>query len=191
MHPLPFYFSDLSSHFTIVLWLPMASGIPPLPPALLPQFEDALDAFIRTLSPSEKEDFKFTTVADVHYEIGRIQKEQEQKRLLRGLRRIEPFVDGLVRYSGVIEQLVTINPGILAPIWGPLKLILQVTKNAKKPFDTVLTAFTRIGHSLPRFEMFADIFKHSPRISNVLLWLYNDILEFYSEVLKFFRKKRK
>ena len=165
----------------------MASGSPPV---LLSQFEDALEAFTQTLSHSEKADFQFAEVADVHREIGRIQKEQERKHLLRGLKRITPFVDGLVRYSAVIEQFVTINPGILAAIWGPLKLILQVSNNAKKSFDIIISALAKIGHCLPRFAMFADIFKQSPRFSQVLVWLYTDILEFYSEVLKFFRKNR-
>jgi hypothetical protein len=166
----------------------MASGSPP---ALLPQFEDALEAFTQALTSSEKADFQFTTVTDVQREIERIQKEQEQKHLQRGLKRIWPFVDRLIRYSAVIEQFVTINPGILAPIWGPLKFILQVSKNAKKSFDIIISALTKIGHCLPRFTIFADIFKESPRFSQVLVWLYTDILEFYSQVLKFFRKNRK
>lgn len=168
----------------------MASIIHQPSQALLSQFGHALDAFTETLSPSEKKNFQFTTVKDVHCEIGRIQKEQEQKRLLRGLRRIEPFVEGLTRYSSVIEQFVNINPRIMSPIWGPLKFILQMSSSAKKPFDIVITALARIGHCLPRFEVFAEIFKHSPRVSQVLLWLYTDILEFYSEVLRIFRKKR-
>lgn len=165
----------------------MASGSPP---ALLPQFEEALEAFKQALSQSEKADFQFTTVTDVYREIGRIQKEQERKHLQRGLKRITPFVDGLVRYSAVIEQFVTISPGILAPIWGPLKFILQVSKNAKKSFAIIISALAKIGHCLPRFTMFAGIFKQSPRFSQVLVWLYTDILEFYSAVLKFFRKNR-
>lgn len=166
---------------------PMASGSPP---ALLPQFEDALEAFTQALSQSEKADFQFTTATDVHREIGRMQKEQHQQHLLRGLKRIARFVDNLVRYSAVIEQFVTINPGILAPIWGPLKFILQVSNNAKKSFIIITTALSKIGDCLPRFTMFADIFKQSPRFSQVLVWLYTDILDFYSEVLKFFRKHR-
>ena len=165
----------------------MASGSEP---ALLGEFEEALEAFTKHLSDTEKADFQFTTVAEVHLEIDRIQKDQERKHLLRGLKRITPFVDGLVRYSAVIEQFVTINPGILAAIWGPLKFLLQVSKNAKKPFDIIISALAKIGHCLPRFVLFAEIFKRSPRFSQVLAWLYTDVLEFYSEVLKFFRKKR-
>ena len=160
-------------------------------PALLGQFEDALEAFTQNLSDTEKADFQFATVTEVHLAIDRIQKDQERKHLLRGLKRITPFVDGLVRYSAVIEQFVTMNPAILAAIWGPLKFLLQVSKNAKKSFDIIISALAKIGHCLPRFVLFAEIFKQSPRFSQVLAWLYTDVLEFYSEVLKFFRKNRK
>lgn len=65
----------------------------------------------------------------------------------------------------------------------------QVTSTHVKCFDTILDALRKIGDTLPRFSSFETVFAESPRIWDVLLWLYTDILEFYSETLKFFRKK--
>lgn len=156
---------------------------------LLSEFDQALESFLTTLTPQEQSEFRISNVSDVYAEIARIEKDQERKGLLRGLKRIQPFIDGLTRYSNVIEQFVTMNPGILAAIWGPIKLLLQISSAATKSFDTILTSFRKIGYCLPRFDSFAQIFRQSPRMSLVLVWLYSDILEFYSEVLKFFRKK--
>lgn len=65
----------------------------------------------------------------------------------------------------------------------------QVTSTHVKCFDTILDALRKIGDALPRFSSFETIFAGNTRIWDVLLWLYTDILEFYSEILKFFRKK--
>lgn len=65
----------------------------------------------------------------------------------------------------------------------------KVTSTHVKCFDTILDALRKIGDALPRFSSFENTFAQSPRIQDVLVWLYTDILEFYSEILKFFRKK--
>lgn len=153
------------------------------------EFDHALENFTRNLSQKEKVDFRFTTISDVYREIDRIQKDQESKGLLRNLRRLQPFIDGLQRYSSIIEQFVNVKPNILAFIWGPIKLFLQISSTHVKCFDIVLNALRRIGENLPRFESFENIFKGDLRIKRVLLWIYSDILEFYAEVLNFLRKK--
>jgi hypothetical protein len=153
------------------------------------EFDHALENFTRNLSQKEQADFRFTTISDVYREIDRIQKDQESKGLLRNLRRLQPFIDGLQRYSSIIEQFVNVKPNILAFIWGPIKLFLQISSTHVKCFDIILNALRRIGENLPRFESFENIFKGDLRIKRVLLWIYSDILEFYAEVLTFLRKK--
>jgi len=153
------------------------------------EFDHALQNFTRNLSPQEKEDFRFARISDVYGEIDRIQKIQEARGLLRNLRRIQPFVEGLNRYSKIIEQFVNVKPAVLSFIWGPVKLFLQVSSMHVKCFDIILNALRQIGENLPRFESFSVTFQQNPRIGRVLLWLYSDILEFYAEVLKFLRKK--
>ena len=155
------------------------------------EFEAALRAFKDSLSPQEALEFEFATPQDVYREIDRIQKEQETKGLLRNMKRLKPFMDGLTRFSGVIEQFVAMKPAFLGFIWGPVKFLLNVSHTYIKSFDIILNALRAIGDSLPRFESFAVMFKSNPRIREVLGWLFGDILEFYAKVLKFFRKKGK
>ena len=88
-----------------------------------------------------------------------------------------------------MEQFVTAKPSVLALIWGPIKLILQVSQTHIQSFDKILDAMQKIGNCLPRFEQFGDVFAHNPRVGQVLVWLYSDLLEFYTEVLRFFSKK--
>src|SRR4051794_25373617 len=80
-------------------------------------FGDALAAFIQTLPESEIAEFEGTTIIDVYEETERIQRLQDEKHLLRYVKRIKPFVDGISRYAGVIEVLVSSKPNFLAFIW--------------------------------------------------------------------------
>jgi hypothetical protein len=70
-----------------------------------------------------------------------------------------------------------------------LSLISQIASTHIQSFDILLDALRKIGENLPRFSAFAVIFEHNQRIGEVLSWLYGDILEFYSEFLKYFRMK--
>lgn len=80
-------------------------------------FETALATFVGSLSVAEKEKFAFSSISEVYQEIDNLQKSQEQRGLLRNLRRVHPFVDGINRYSQIIEQYVSVKPSLLAVIW--------------------------------------------------------------------------
>ena len=70
------------------------------------------------LTEKEKTGFlKLRTIDDVYAETERIQQEQGKKGLLRNLKKIEPYLLWLKRYSGVVEVFVQAKPEILALIW--------------------------------------------------------------------------
>ena len=154
-----------------------------------PEFDAALLEFKATLKPEELAEFRITKLEDVTTEIARIEQVHEKDRLQRGLRRIDPFIQGLQRYAGVVEQFVQVKPDAMALIWGPIKLILEATHRALKVFDTILDAFRDVGECLPRFKEFGTNFDDSPRMEHVLVLVYKNILDFYAEVLKVIRKK--
>ena len=166
----------------------ISESSPRVPPECLLDFEQAKKAFMAQLSREEQDEVHLTTASSVLDHMKRLQIEQERRGLQRGLKKIKPFIDGLQKYSTTIEQFVTINPGILAAIWGPVKLLLQISSNVAKCFDSILNALRDIGYCLPRFDMFSRVFQRDTRVSEVLVWLYTDLLEFYREVLKLFRK---
>ena len=105
------------------------------------EFDTALAEFRLTLRLNHPADFPITKLEDVKAEIGRKERVQEQDRLLCGLRRIDPFIQGLQRYAGVVETFVQVKPEVIALIWGPIKLILQATHRASHAFNIVLDAF--------------------------------------------------
>lgn len=81
-------------------------------------FELARDDFLNSLEHPEKYNLSaFTTIKDVHGEIERIQVEQGRKGCLRNLKKIQPYLECITQFSGVIDTFVQVKPDILALIW--------------------------------------------------------------------------
>ncbi|KAK4638800.1 LOW QUALITY PROTEIN: hypothetical protein QC761_0101710 [Podospora bellae-mahoneyi] len=61
------------------------------------------------------------------------------------------------QFGKVIEVFVNSN-GILAFVWGPLKLSLLTAKGGADPFDCLLDAYSTIEKILPIFKNYQHIF---------------------------------
>ena len=134
---------------------------------------------------------KITSIEQVYDATEKLQEEQSRRGHLRHLRKIEPFLERLRQYAGVIETFMQAKPEILALIWGPIKLLLHMSSNLTKSFDALLNTMAEIGNKLPFFEAYTQIFDTNDRIMDVLCLFYKDILDFYLTVLNFFGVKRK
>ena len=60
---------------------------------------------------------KFTSIDDVYDATDEIQREQEGNQTLRNLAKIQPYLECLNQYSGVLDTIVQIKPDVLAVIW--------------------------------------------------------------------------
>ncbi|KAF5965977.1 NACHT nucleoside triphosphatase [Fusarium coicis] len=81
---------------------------------------------------------KVTTIDDIWDYTEQLQKDQASNKRLRCMKRIGPYTERLQEYAGVIEVFVQAKPDILALIWGPIKLLLQVSSNLVASFDALL-----------------------------------------------------
>ncbi|SCV57123.1 uncharacterized protein FFB14_14978 [Fusarium fujikuroi] len=129
---------------------------------------------------------KATTIDDIWDYTDQLQKDQGSNKRLRGMKRIGPYIERLQEYAGVIEVFVQAKPDILALIWGPIKLLLQVSSNLVASFDAILGVMKNMGSILPRFNEFVPLFKNNERMKYVLGLFFQDILDFYLVSLKFF-----
>jgi hypothetical protein len=107
-------------------------------------FESAIDNLKQTISSPDAAAFQATLVEDVWKAAEEIQESQRQRKSLRNMRRIEPFLKGLEKYSKVIE-VVCNGTSYLPWIWvselgpgeieltdilkAPIKLMLQVSSH--------------------------------------------------------------
>ena len=81
-------------------------------------FEAAVKSFHEDLLNRDEFDFRgIETIDDVYREISITQKEQGQKRELRYMKRIKPFLNCLEQYSEVLDTFVQVKPNVLALIW--------------------------------------------------------------------------
>ncbi|KAF5643189.1 nacht domain protein [Fusarium sp. NRRL 52700] len=129
---------------------------------------------------------KATTIDDIWDYTEQLQKDQGSNKRLRGMKRIGPYIERLQEYAGMIEVFVQVKPDILALIWGPIKLLLQVSSNLVASFDAILGVMKNMGSILPRFNEFVPLFKNNERLKYVLGLFFQDILDFYLVSLRFF-----
>lgn len=161
-----------------------------------PRLSDALERAKRDFLASLKDPSLVQSVAhiksidEVYAFTAQLQHDQSKRQGLRNLRRITPYLDGLKQFAGVIEVFIQAKPEILALIWGPIKLLLQMADNLTQSFDAIVEAMTVIGNKLPLFEAYTNLFETSDRVLDVLVLFYKDILDFYEVVLNFFSAKR-
>src|SRR2546429_8293784 len=91
-------------------------------------FSLALEKFKADLSDKEKVDFQFTTLYDLHVAIEKIQKKQASERRLKGMNRLERFLEAMTQYDKVIQVFVN-SSRILAFVWVCSSLVRNVLQN--------------------------------------------------------------
>ena len=155
-------------------------------------FENVIRDFKSSLNDDAlyKEILKTTSIDQVYDLTDKLQEEQAKKGHLRHLSKIQPYLEGLDSYAGVIEVFMQIKPDILALIWGPIKLLIQWASVLKQSFDAIINTTADIGVLLPEFREVAKLFDQNERIKDVLVLFFKDILDFYLIALKFFSKPR-
>ena len=88
----------------------------------------ALTEFLQILPDTEQTKIKASTlptesaVIELTSEVSRTYKFRGQ----RYITRIEPFLQGVARFSGIVDTFIQCDPKISALIWGSLKLLLMV-----------------------------------------------------------------
>lgn len=88
----------------------------PATPVHQNDFEVILDDFKAQLTVKELDEFKFASLDGLRATIKLIQKEQEAKRRMQHMRRLEPFLRTMEQYGTVLEVFVNTSE-TLAFIW--------------------------------------------------------------------------
>lgn len=80
------------------------------------QSQTAFSRVLDTLSPEWKNDFQFSTLADLEQVIHEIQRKQGSERRLRNMARLRSFLDAMKEYGKVIEVFLNAS-NFVAFIW--------------------------------------------------------------------------
>lgn len=90
-------------------------------------FSSTIESFKSSVASDVSEAIqKVCTLDDLNEAIRDIERDQANRKCLHNLGRIRPLLEALLSYSSVIEVFVNAKPDVLAFIWGPIKLCLQV-----------------------------------------------------------------
>ncbi|KAK7721312.1 hypothetical protein SLS64_001608 [Diaporthe eres] len=95
------------------------------------EFEIALEDFKKNaqLGPDEIKEFRFADLNSLRSTIKRIQAEQEAKRRMRNMKRLEPFLQTMEQYGHIVDVFVNTSE-VLAFVWGPMKFLLRLLRVA-------------------------------------------------------------
>ncbi|KEF62317.1 uncharacterized protein A1O9_00289 [Exophiala aquamarina CBS 119918] len=147
--------------------------------------DELLIRFKNRLTATELRKFKGTTLQDVKKTLVDIEKRQETQRELRNLTRIRGFLDAMEQFGKVIE-VFTNSSNMVAFIWGPLKFLLQMSSTWANSLDRILEAYQQIGEVFPLLQQYESLFIQHTEMRKILVWIYKDILEFHTRVIRFF-----
>ncbi|KAK3997924.1 hypothetical protein QBC44DRAFT_376363 [Cladorrhinum sp. PSN332] len=159
-------------------------------PDIEPEFTKAINDFKSDskLPQAELREFQSTDLGNLEAAMALIQQKQSQTKRLRYMKRLEPFLQGAKELGNVLQVLIG-NSDILAFIWGPMKSILQSAATFDDAFDSILDVYEAIGEQIPVLSRYQSLFTEKPYIRTVLVMIFEDILTFQLQVLKYFEQK--
>jgi hypothetical protein len=96
-----------------------------LVPTTSEAFKKALESFRKRLSSEELSQFTNTTYDQLLHELGQLQEKQERNKEMMNLRRLEPFLEGMLYLGRTIEVFLNASD-VLCFVWGPIKFMLLV-----------------------------------------------------------------
>ncbi|KAI1387872.1 uncharacterized protein F4822DRAFT_294625 [Hypoxylon trugodes] len=153
-------------------------------------FLAALDRFKKAsgLTRAEEADFQMTTLDELKSCIRTIQQDQEQKRRMMYMRRLDPYLQTMEQYGKVLDVFVNTSE-IVAFIWGPMKFILLIVMTYSDALHSVLDTYQDIGEQIPLLKGYQQFFASNAHMKIVLVQIYEDILEFHRETIKYLKQR--
>ncbi|KAI0415692.1 hypothetical protein F5X98DRAFT_388586 [Xylaria grammica] len=154
--------------------------------ALRSEFKEAARLFKDSLPSSVpfNEISGITTISDVYDFTDKIQADQHRSGGLRNLPKIRVYLERLDGYVAVIKDIISGNSEVLALLWGPIVLLLQLAGTLDNAYDAVIDSIAKIGQYFPNFQASDSTLNRGDEIEGVTVLLFKDILNFYREVLQ-------
>ena len=72
---------------------------------------------------------------------------------------------------------------------GPMKFLLMLTRNYADAFNALLDAYLEIRENIPQFSQYQTLFQDNEHMQFALAHIFEDILEFHKEALRYFRQR--
>ncbi|RFU24008.1 hypothetical protein B7463_g12335, partial [Scytalidium lignicola] len=149
---------------------------------------EAFEKLKRSISEEDAHNFASTELKDVWSAVREIDSKQRKRLSAQNLRRIEPLLRGIEKYTKIIEVLCNGTP-YMPYVWAPIKLMLEIAIHHRDVFGALLSAYADIGDALPRFDRYKKAFDDHPEFQHALAAVYTGILDFHQRAYKFLRRR--
>ncbi|KAI9794412.1 MAG: hypothetical protein M1816_005482 [Peltula sp. TS41687] len=113
------------------------------------------------------------------------------RKLTKTLNILQPVVEPLKRFEGVVDVLVQTSSGIASPIWGPLRLAITVICNHNETLERLVAVLEHITTSLNRFTNYETLFETDQHVQDSICNLYVDLLNLMVKLIAFYSKPLK
>ncbi len=120
-------------------------------------FQRTVKSFKNRLTGDQLQEVECNSLSDLYVTINRIQYQQRDQKQMMNLNRVKSFLEAMGQFEQVIKVFLNVN-SLVAFIWGPIKLLLQVSVASNLPLyeyrppehHEVLRALWTQGHIGPR-----------------------------------------
>ncbi|KAL8632574.1 hypothetical protein Q9189_001726 [Teloschistes chrysophthalmus] len=165
-------------------------------PELQDRCSGIVQAFFENLSPTEKELFKATTIAEQLLEEVKVaEKVHKDKSISRKVSQaLKPFLAGINQYGAALDVISNCSNGILCPIWGSMRIVLHAHFRRKlatefgEYFEKISAMLQQIGLNLNSLRRFPRLYPHNKRLEASMVDVYQVIFRFCTDARNVFKK---
>ena len=155
-------------------------------------WENAKERFLENLDSDEKKKFKNATPESIFYDADQTHQNFTGNSKLQMLQnRLEPLTNALEQYGRALDILSNTSPLFLSPIWGSIRIILQLSRASKDYHEKVTLMFARVGEALPRLRSCESLFPNDLALRNSISDAYVTVIEFCTDIKGLFKSQRK
>ncbi|KAF8534964.1 hypothetical protein BDD12DRAFT_894585 [Trichophaea hybrida] len=113
------------------------------------------------------------------------------KDLRRKVTALGPLFDALCQYSKALGVFASLFPSVMGPLWGSIRVPLQIANELSIYFDMLVDMLVQIGDVLPRFRDYEELFPNHQRLLYYISNAYLDIIKFCTQAKSVFKKSNK
>ncbi|KAH6703303.1 hypothetical protein BKA61DRAFT_636254 [Leptodontidium sp. MPI-SDFR-AT-0119] len=139
---------------------------------------DAFNKLSDGISEEHAHEFTLTKLEDVWKAVQDIDRSQRQRQSAQNMGRIKPLLQGIEKYSKVMEVLCNGTP-----------YLPYFASQHYEVFESLLAAYATIGAVLPRFDRYEKAFGEIPSFRVALATMYKHILDFHRRAYKLLSRK--
>jgi len=169
-----------------------SSGQNTAPPAMESSFgidqRQCVREFVNTLSPDEKLFFDATLHAQTL--VDELKRADAYHKKTSSSRRIGEaclaFISGVEQYGKGLDVFAN-GSEILCPLWGGIRVVLELAKEFGQYFARLGDMLENIGLVLTRLPRFPDLYPDNANIKTYMADIYDTIFEFCAKARRIFR----